>query len=448
MGHKRQLHLNLNFMNAGSYTSAWRWPESDPRDFLTADYFVRQAQLAERGTFDAIFLADNPGLPEGIESRPFQSLEPTVVLATIAAATRHIGLIATASTSYNEPYNIARRFASLDHLSGGRAGWNIVTTAEPRTGANFGRAEQTPHAVRYEKAIEFADVVSALWDSWEEDAFIGDQEAGRLIDLGRIHRTDHKGTYFSVAGPLNVPRTPQGRPVFVQAGGSDHGMELAARHADLVFSVAYTLQDAITFSDKLKGRLRQAERPEDAIVICPGLVVIIGGTEQEARRREQELWETTPIEYGLHRLAEKLQLDPSILKLDEPLPEDIPFPTDHRQTFFKETVSLARRDNLTVRQLIKAQGGGGTAHRVVVGTPEQIAAGIEEWFLSGAIGGFNIMPDVTVSGLAAFVEEVVPILRRRGIFRTSYEGTTLREHLGLAIPGNRFSPVPEPALAI
>ncbi|MGI4813796.1 MAG: LLM class flavin-dependent oxidoreductase [Janthinobacterium lividum] len=439
MTERRQLHLNLNFMNAGSYSSAWRWPESQPRDFLNADYFVRQAQVAERGTFDAIFLADNPVLPEGNAFRPFQSLEPTVVLATIAAKTSHIGLIATASTSYNDPYNVARRFASLDHLSGGRVGWNIVTTAEPRTGANFGQEGQTSHAVRYDKAIEFADVVSALWDSWEDAAFIGDQQSGRFIDERLIHNINHRGEYFSVAGPLNVPRTPQGRPIFVQAGGSDHGMQLAARHADLVFSVAHTLEDAIGFSQRLGQQLSSVGRRAEDVVICPGLVVIIGGTEQEAKQRERDLWETTPIEYGLLRLAATLQVDPERLSLDEHLPDDLPFPTDHRQTFFKEAVNLARRDNLTVRQLIKAQGGGGTAHRIVVGTPEQIAAGIEQWFLSGAIGGFNVMPDVTASGLPAFVDEVVPILRRRGIFRSSYEGRTLRENLGLATPANRFA---------
>ena len=433
---RRQLHLNLNFMNAGSYTSAWRWPESRPDDFINPDFFIRIARTAERGAFDAIFLADNPVVPEGIEFRPFQSLEPTLVLATIAAATSRIGLIATASTSYNDPYNIARRFLTLDHLSRGRGGWNIVTTAETRTGANFGQPQQLAHADRYEKAIEFADVVTSLWDDWESRAFVGDQEAGRLLDMSAIHATGHQGKYFSVAGPMNVPRSPQGRPVVVQAGGSDAGLRLAARHAELVFSVAHKLEDAQAFSARLADAQR-AEGRTAPIVICPGLVVIIGDTEEAAKRREKELWETTPIQYGLLRLAATLQVDPSMLELDRPLPDDLPFPADHRQTFFKETVALARNNGYTVRQLIKAQGGGGTQHRVIVGTPEQIAADMAEWFDSGAIGGFNIMPDVTASGLELFVDEVVPLLRRRAIFRNEYETETLRDHLGL--------PEPEPA---
>lgn len=435
--HPRQLHLNLNFMNAGSYSSAWRRPESEPTDFIDPAFLVRQAQLAERGTFDAVFLADNPVLPDRPDLRPYQALEPTLVLAVMAAATTRIGLIATLSTTYNEPYNVARRFASLDHLSGGRSGWNIVTTADTATARNFGLDSVLPHDERYARAGEFADVVTALWDSWEPGALIGDKEQGRFIDGGRIHPIGHKGRYFSVQGALNVPTSPQGRPIIVQAGGSGDGQDLAARHADLVFSVAHNLAEAQEFSASLRGRVRRAGRSPGDVVICPGLVTILGGTEAEAKRREQELWESVPIEYGLARLARTLNVDPARLKLDEALPADIAFPENHSQTFFKGTVDLARRDRLTVRDLVKAQGGGGTQHRLAVGTPEQVADGIADWFLSGAIDGFNIMPDVTPSGLEAFVEEVVPLLRRRGIFRTAYSGRTLRDHLGLAPPASR-----------
>jgi FMN-dependent oxidoreductase (nitrilotriacetate monooxygenase family) len=437
MSNQRQLHLNLNFINAGSYSSAWRWPESRPGDFVDVNFFVRHAQLAERGTFDAIFLADNPALPDRPDLRPFQALEPTITLATIAGATTHIGLIATLSTTYNEPYNVARRFASLDHASGGRAGWNIVTTADADTAENFGLTSVIPHGERYARAGEFADIVTGLWDSWEDEALIGDQAAGRFIDPSRIHRLDHRGRYFSVGGALNLPRSPQGRPIVVQAGGSDDGQELAARHADLVFSVAHSLKEAQDFSASLRGKLKRVGRPPDAIAICPGLVTILGGTEAEAKRREQELWDGVPIEYGVARLARTLNVDPSRLKPDEPLPEDIPFPRDHSQTFFKGAVRLAERGSLTVRDLVKTLGGGGTQHRLVVGTPEQVADGIEQWFRSGAVDGFNIMPDIIASGLQAFVDEVVPLLRRRGIFRTEYTGNTLRHHLGLPHPAHR-----------
>ncbi|WP_395453784.1 LLM class flavin-dependent oxidoreductase (plasmid) [Azospirillum melinis] len=437
MSPPRQLHLNLNFMNAGSYSSAWRRPESEAADFIDPAFLVRQAQLAERGTFDAVFLADNPALPDRPDLRPYQALEPTIVLAAMAAATTHIGLIATLSTTYNEPYNVARRFASLDHVSGGRSGWNIVTTAETGTARNFGLDEVLPHDQRYARAVEFADVVTALWDSWEPGALVGDKESGRFIDGSRIHPINHRGRFFAVQGALNVPPSPQGRPVIVQAGGSGDGQDLAARHADLVFSVAHSLEEARSFADGLRARLLRAGRTPADVVICPGLVTILGSTEAEAKRRERELWESVPIDYGLARLARTLNVDPGRLKLDEPLPADIPFPENHSQTFFKGTVTLAQRNGLTVRDLVKAQGGGGTQHRLAVGTPEQVADGIEAWFRSGAVDGFNIMPDVTASGLEVFVEEVVPLLRKRGIFREAYSGRTLRDHLGLPPPSVR-----------
>jgi FMN-dependent oxidoreductase (nitrilotriacetate monooxygenase family) len=439
----KQLHLNLNFLNAGTFAAAWRWPDSTPSDYADVQYYVRAAQLAERGTFDSIFLADFPALSDRPEYRPFQSLEPTITLATIAAATRHIGLIATASSTYNEPYNIARRFASLDHASGGRAGLNIVTTADRTAGRNFGLPQPLPHRQRYERAAEFAEVVKALWDSWEDDALVGDKDNARFIDTGKVHPIHHVGHYFSVEGALNVPRPPQGRPVVVQAGGSDDGKDFAARHADAVFSVAHSLSDARDYARDLRARAVVHGRSPDDVLIFPGLVTVIGSTEEEARRREEKLWELAPIDYGLARLADILQVDPQSLKLDEPLPADLTLPVDGMQTFFKGALTLAERGNLTVRQLIRAQGAG-TGHRIVVGTPERIADGIETWFRSGAVAGFNVMPDVIASGLEAFVEQVVPVLRRRGIFRHEYAGTTLRDHLGLARPGRL--PIPAPAI--
>lgn len=439
----RQLHLNVNTLNSGFYNSAWRAPSADPRAFADVAHYVRVAQIAERGTFDAIFLADVPAFADRPDLRPFQALEPTIVLAHVAAATAHIGLIGTASTTYNDPYNLARRFASLDLASNGRVGWNIVTTADANASRNFGFDDVEAHAQRYERAAEFADVVTALWDSWEDDAFVGDKASGRFIDTARVHPIDHRGRFYSVRGPLNVPRSPQGRPVLVQAGGSADGQRLAARTAEAIFSVAHTLEEALAFADAIRAQARAFGRSGDDIVILPGLATIIGSTEAEARRREEELWALSPGDYGLRRVAGILKVDPASLDLDGPLPA-VPRPADGMQTFFDALVSEARRDNLTVRQLIR-RFGGSTGHRVIVGTPKAIADDIETWFRAGAVDGFNLMPDVLPEGLEVFVDEVVPLLRQRGIFRTAYAGRTLRDHFGLARPPSRFAPAPAPA---
>lgn len=424
----RQLRLNLNFLNAGTFASAWRWPDSDPQAYADIAHYVRVARLAERGTFDSVFLADFVALAERPEYRPYQALEPTIVLASIAAATSHIGLIATASSSYNEPYNIARRFATLDHVSGGRAGINVVTTADRLTARAFGLEAPPSHRRRYDRAIEFTGVLKALWDSWDADAFVGDKASSRFVDTGKIREIDHKGTFFSVAGALSVPRPPQGRPIVVQAGGSADGIDFAARHADAVFSVAHSLPEAATYAAALHHRLGLYGRRPGDVLIFPGLVTVIGATEEEARRRERDLLDLLPMQYGLERLAKLLEIDPARLDLDRPLPDDIPMPEDGMQTFFKTTIGMAGR--MSVRELIKAKGGG-TNHRILVGTPERIADEMEHWFRSGHVAGFNLMPDVLPSGLEDFVDAVVPLLRRRGIFRADYTGRTLRDHLGL-----------------
>ncbi len=438
----RQLHLNVNALNSGFYSSAWRAEGSDPRAFVDVRHYVRVARIAERGTFDAIFLADVPSFADRPELRPFQALEPTIVLAHVAAATEHLGLIGTASTTYNDPYNLARRFASLDIASNGRVGWNIVTTADASASRNFGFDEVEAHAQRYERAAEFADVVTALWDSWEDDAFVGDKASGRFIDTSRVHPIEHRGRHFDVRGPLNVPRSSQGRPVLVQAGGSADGQRLAARHAEAIFSVAHSLEEAQAFAAAIRAQARAFGRRGDDIVILPGLCTIIASTAAEARRREEELWALASGEYGLKRVAGILKVDPARLDLDAELPE-IERPADGMQTFFDALVGAARRDRLTVRQLIR-RFGGSTGHRVVVGTPEEIADDIETWFRSGAVDGFNLMPDVLPDGLEVFVDHVVPLLRRRGIFRTGYGGRTLRAHFGLAHPASRFAPVSAP----
>ncbi|WCS28371.1 LLM class flavin-dependent oxidoreductase (plasmid) [Methylobacterium sp. NMS14P] len=434
----RTLHLNVNLLHSGVYPSAWRLPDSRPDAFVDIDHFVRVARVAERGKLDAIFLADTPAINDRVDYRPFNALEPTVVLASVAAATRHVGLVATASTTYNEPYNLARRFASLDLVSRGRAGWNVVTTADAAAGRNFGFAGASEHGARYARAREFTELVHALWDSWEDDAFVGDKAGGRFVDTGKVHAIRHRGAHYAVEGPLTVPRSPQGRPVTFQAGGSEDGRELAAATADAVFSLAQTIEDGAAYARDLRARAARYGRGPDALVILPGLATVIGSTEAEARRRQDALWDLVPVEYSLARLAGTLRIDPARLDLDRPLPDPLPLPPDANHTMFLGTVALARRDGLTVRQLLRALGGG-VGHRIVAGTPEAIADDIEAWFRAGAADGFNLMPDVLPDGLETFVDAVVPILQRRGLFRRDYTGATLRDHLGLARPPSRYA---------
>ncbi|GHC78541.1 nitrilotriacetate monooxygenase component A [Pseudorhodoferax aquiterrae] len=434
----RQLHLNVNILHSGFVPSAWRTPDADPRAFIDVQHYIRVAQTAERGKLDAVFLADNAAIIEQIHFRPITALEPTVLLTAVAAATTHIGVIGTASTSYNEPYNIARRFASLDHISGGRAGWNVVTTADLASARNFGLEAVPDHGQRYARASEFTDVVKALWDSWEDDAFIGDKTAGRFIDPAKVHPIAHRGAFFNVQGALTLPRSPQGRPVLVQAGGSADGRELAARHAEAVFSASQSLEESLAYSQALNSRAAALGRGPHAVKVLAGLTTFIGATEAQAIRRRDDFIDAIPWDYSLTRLAGTLGTTPDRLHLDEPLPENLAVPAggNGNHTFFAATIALARRKNLTVRQLIRELGGGG-GHRIIVGTPEQIADDIAHWFAVGAADGFNLMPDALPDGLADFVDGVVPLLQRRGIFRTDYSGRTLREHLGLPFPAGR-----------
>ncbi|MYZ45232.1 LLM class flavin-dependent oxidoreductase [Schauerella aestuarii] len=434
----RQLHLNVNILHSGFVPSAWRLPDADPKAFIDIAHYVNIARIAEAGKFDAVFLADNASIADQINFRPITALEPTLLLTAMGAATTHIGLIGTASTSYNEPFNIARRFSTLDHISGGRAGWNVVTTADLGSARNFGRDAVPDHAERYARAAEFTQIVKDLWDSWTDDAFVGDKTDGRFVDTDRVKPIAHDGDFFSVQGPLNIPRSPQGHPVLVQAGGSADGRNLAARHAEAVFSASQSFEEALAYSRDVKQRAAAFGRGEEAIRVLPGLTTIIGATEAQARKRRDDLVDLIPWDYSLKRIAGVLGIDVDRLHLDRPLPEDLAVPLNGNgnHTFFNATVALARRNGYTVRQLIREMGGG-TGHRVVVGTPEQIADDIEQWFVAGAADGFNLMPDSLPDGLSDFVGGVVPILQQRGLFRTAYEGQTLRAHLGLARPAGR-----------
>jgi FMN-dependent oxidoreductase (nitrilotriacetate monooxygenase family) len=434
----RTLHLNAFLMSTGHHEASWRLPESDPHATTDTRHFLNLARIAEQAAFDSLFLADGPALFSGVGRRPAGVIEPLTLLTALAMSTERIGLIATASTTYNSPYNLTRRFASLDHVSGGRAGWNVVTTATLEAARNFGQDELPSHAERYERAAEFIDVAFKLWDSWEDDAVVADKGTGVWGDERKVHPPEHRGRHFSVRGALNIPRSPQGYPLIVQAGSSEDGKGLAARYAEAVFTAQQTLEEAQAFYADLKARARQLGRDPATIKILPGIVPVIGSTEAEARRKDEELEQLIVPEYAQRSLADQLRVPVEALSLDSQLPADLPGEDEIEGAKSRYTliVDLARREKLTVRQLI-ARLGGGRGHRTFTGTPEQVADAIEDWFAAGAADGFNVMPPALPSGLELFADHVVPILRKRGLFRHEYAGRTLREHYGLARPENQ-----------
>jgi FMN-dependent oxidoreductase (nitrilotriacetate monooxygenase family) len=432
------LHLNAFLMGVGHHEAAWRLPEADPFAHVDVAHYQNLARIAEHGKLDSVFLADGPVLWNDLGRRPAGALEPTVLLTALAAVTEHIGLIATASTTYNDPYNLARRFASLDHISGGRAGWNIVTTAGAEAARNFGLDAQPAHRERYERAAEFLDVSLKLWDSWADDAALGDKSAGVWGDDSKVYPANHAGRFYRVAGALNVPRTPQGYPLLVQAGSSENGKDFAARYAEAVFTAHQTLSDAQEFYADLKRRALAHGRDPDTIKVLPGIVPILGATQADAHALEAELDRLVRPEYALPQLAELLAIPVETLHLDQELPTDLPGEQEIEGAKSRRTlvVNLARRERLTVRQLV-GRLGGGRGHLTVAGTPEQVADTIIGWYEQGAADGFNIMPPALPSGLVSFVDSVVPILQRRGLFRTEYDGNTLRDNYGLPRPANR-----------
>ncbi|MFI1993892.1 LLM class flavin-dependent oxidoreductase [Actinoplanes sp. NPDC020271] len=439
----RDLHLNAFLMSVGHHEAAWRLPETDPYADLDVEHFKNLARIAERGKLDSVFLADGPALWDQVGRRPSAALEPTVLLTALAGATERIGLIATASTTYNEPYNLARRFASLDVVSGGRAGWNIVTTANIEAARNFNLDHLPAHKERYERAAEFVDVSLKLWDSWDDDAILADKENGVWGDDAKIYPPAHAGQFYQVAGALNVPRSAQGHPVLVQAGSSENGRNFAAKYAEAVFTAHQTLSDAQEFYDDLKRRAAEHGRDPDHIKILPGIVPVIASSEAEAREKDAQLNGLIKPEYALPQLAALLGVPVSALKLDAQLPDDLPEEQAIQGAKSRRTlvVNLGRRENLTVRRII-ARLGGGRGHLTFAGTPVQVADQIQNWFENGAADGFNIMPPVLPSSLTDFVDQVVPILQERGLFRTEYTGRTLREHYGLPRPANRNTGTP------
>jgi FMN-dependent oxidoreductase (nitrilotriacetate monooxygenase family) len=439
-GASAALHLNAFLMSTGHHEASWRLPESDPHAATDLGHFQNLARIAERGTFNSLFLADSPSMWGTVSRRPSGVIEPITLLTALAAVTERIGLIATVSTTYNSPYNLARKLASLDHISGGRAGWNVVTTGTADAARNFGLDELPAHADRYARAAEFIDVAHKLWDSWEDDVVIADKESGVWGDEAKIHHIAHRGRYFSVQGPLNIPRSPQGYPLLVQAGSSEDGKHLAARYAEAVFTAHQTLESAQAFYTEMKERTHRLGRDPDTIKILPGIVPVIGSTEEEARRRDAELEQLISYDESKRHLAVLLRVPPEDLSLDAELPADLPTEdeVEGMKSRYTLIVELGRRERLTVRQLI-ARLGGGRGHRTFTGTPEQVAGTIEEWFHRRAADGFNIMPAALPSGLELFVDHVVPILRARGLYRRDYSGRTLREHYGVPRPRNQYA---------
>jgi FMN-dependent oxidoreductase (nitrilotriacetate monooxygenase family) len=436
---RKQLHLNAFLMEAGHHEASWRLPDTDAGAALDVRHYVRLAQVAEAARFDSVFLADGSVAMGTGEFRASGQLEPLTVLTAVAAATTRIGLIATASTTYNEPYALARRLASVDHVSQGRAGWNIVTSATQEEAANFSLAERPLQATRYERADEFLDVAKLLWDSWGDGHFVGDKARGRWGDPAHLRAIDHVGTHFRVAGPLNVPRPLQGYPLLVQAGASEQGKEFAAKHAEAIFVAHQTLEQGQAFYADLKARVVAHGRDPEHVLVLPGLVPVIGATEAEATEKAQQLEDLRVPEHGLRQLAMFLDIDPATIDLDAPLPRHV-VEQEVREGFDSRArlvIDLAQRENLTVRQLLSRLGGG-RGHNVVIGTPEQVADLMETWFTQGAADGFNVMGASLPSGLETFAETVVPILRERGLFRSEYAGATLREHYGLPRPANQF----------
>jgi FMN-dependent oxidoreductase (nitrilotriacetate monooxygenase family) len=436
----RQLRLGAFMRPISIHTAAWRYPGAWPDANFNLRHIVTLAQKLERGRFDAFFMADhlavlNMPMDALKRSATVTSFEPLTLLSALAMVTEHIGLIATASTTFEEPFHVARRFASLDHISGGRAGWNLVTTSNPQAALNFGLTEHVEHDERYRRGREFFDVVTGLWDSWADDAFIRDVESGVYLDPAKLHVLDHKGAHLSVRGPLNIARPIQGWPVVVQAGASDAGRQVAAETAEVIFGSANNLADGRSFYSDIKNRMRKIGRNPDHMKILPGAFVVVGDTKAEAEAKKARLDSLVHPDSGMASLSVQLGTDASAFDIDGPLPE-IP-ETNASRSGRQKLVNKARRENLTVRQLAQYVGGA-FGSLELIGTPSSIADEMEEWLSTEACDGFNVMFPFLPAGLDDFVDRVIPELQRRGIFRQEYEGRTLRENLGLPRPPNRF----------
>lgn len=435
------MKLGLFLSGPGHHVAAWRDPLVEADAGQSLRHYIEIAKLGERGRFDFLFNADSnstfgPDDPN-VWKRTTAALrlEPLTLMGALAAVTSHIGLVSTATTTYLEPFHVARLFASLDQLSGGRAGWNLVTSSAASEALNFSRDAHAPHAERYARAAEFVQVVTGLWDSWEDDAFVLDKAEGLFFDPAKLHMLNHKGKYFSVRGPLMTRRSPQGRPIIVQAGQSEAGRALAAATAEVIFTVQQEIEPAQEFYADIKQRAAKLGRAREHIAIMPGVMVIVGATRREAEAKYEALQALIHPALGVATLSDLVGVDLSAYPLDGQLPE-VPL-TNTQQGRQRVVIDLARREGLTIRQLYQRVSGA-RAHRSLYGTPTEIADSLEHWYRSGAADGFNIMALTFPQGLADFVDHVIPELQRRKLFRTEYEGPTLRENLGLPRPPNQW----------
>ncbi|MGO4727415.1 MULTISPECIES: LLM class flavin-dependent oxidoreductase [unclassified Inquilinus] len=440
---RRHMILSAFFFNPqGDHRMSWRHPRAPGREVFGLDYYRKLAEAAERAKLDTLFIADHVAIWDSVESGVAHyanaRLEPLTLLSALSAVTRHIGLIATASSSYSEPYNLARTFASLDHLSGGRAAWNVVTSAMDEEALNFGRDGNIEHAHRYDRAAEYLDAVTALWDSWEDEAVLLDRESGYFADPGKVHRIDHAGPHFKVRGPLNVPRPPQGHPLIVQAGSSEAGKDLAAAYADVHFAIIRSIDEGLRYRADINARLAKHGRAPESFKILPGILPIVAGSADEAKERQEFLETLLPERVGIDLLSSWAGIDLSAYPPDGPLPE-----LPDESTFNGGRTSLNRvrglaNQNLSIRQIARKLANSGSMP-TVAGTAKEVADQLEAWFVAGAVDGYNLMFPLLPDDWVNFTETVVPELQRRGVFRQEYEPGTLRDRLGLSRPPNRFA---------
>ena len=427
---RRQIHLGLFLLGTGSHTAGWRLPGACDT-FQDIGSLQAIGREAERGLFDLIFMGDNLYADPASHPSYTARLEPLTMLAALAVTTSRIGLGATASTTYGDPFTVARAFASLDHISHGRAAWNAVTSASPQAGANFGRPHPS-HAERYARAEEFVDVVGGLWDCWDADAIVADRASGLYIDAAKVRALDHSGAHFAVKGPLNIGRAPQGRPVILQAGGSGPGLSLAARTADVVFSVVQDLDEAKAQYAGFKALLPRFGRRAADTIVLPGVMPIVGRTDREAFDKLRALQSLVDDRSAMAMLSERFGQDMNVYDLDAPAPV-LALP-DTYHPFTRALLSKARRENMTLRDLYDLTAAA-RGHWVLCGSAERVADTLQLWFESGAADGFNVMPSHFLEGLKDVVDLVIPVLQERGLFRSRYGGATLRDHLGLPLPG-------------
>lgn len=432
---KKQMKLGAFFFLPGHHLAAWRYPSAQTAESFTFDFIKEQAQLAEQAKFDMVFFADVFGEEIEENSRSGLKFDPVVLISALQAVTKNIGLVSTLTTTYNEPFHVARKFASIDHLSGGRAAWNIITSANPKEATLFGKEKHLEHARRYERAEEFVDVVKKLWFSVEKEALVIDKENGKFIDKTRTKRVEHHGEWFDVEGYLDQTSTPQGHPVLVQAGSSEAGKEFAAKTAEVIFTAWQTREAAQTFYNDVKGRLAKYGRDADDLKVMPGVFITVAKTEEEAKAKQQALSSCILPEVGLSYLSGVTGSDLTAYDIDDDFPLEAPNEdSSNPQIRYNVIRDLAVRENLKTIREVYERVAGARGHREIVGTPEQIVDQLEDWFVNGAADGFNIMPPTFPEGFKDIVELVIPELQRRGLFRTEYEGTTLRENLGLKVP--------------